>query len=48
MKLKFERCTAESLAQMFRHYFDMELPEAGDTHNPSIISHYILYNLRVI
>jgi hypothetical protein len=29
MKLKFERCTAESLVEMFRHYFDTDLPEGG-------------------
>lgn len=30
MKLKFERCTVESLVEMFSHYFDMDLPEDFD------------------
>jgi hypothetical protein len=39
MKLKFERCTAESLVEMFRHYFDTDLPEGKPT---LCISHLVL------
>jgi hypothetical protein len=36
MRLKFERCTASCLEEMFTHYFDMDLPEEGACAKSSI------------